>query len=157
VTIAAVAYNDPEMCREAFGPKQNPLQYNVLPVLVVIENETKKAISMSEARVEMVRQEYRVDPVPVSDLVYARGLRQAPGPNTSPLPRIPWPGGKKNPFADPVYEVRSFSAKVIPPGEKASGFLYFLTPWRPGYTLLVRGLSEAETGKELFYYEIPLD
>ena len=42
-------------------------------------------------------------------------------------------------------------------GETASGFFYFRTFFRGGATLLLRGMRQAATGKELFYFEIPLD
>ena len=41
--------------------------------------------------------------------------------------------------------------------ETASGFFYFRTPFREGSTLYLTGLREAQTGKELFYFEILLE
>jgi len=157
LTIAAIPFNDPALCREAFGAKQDPLKYGILPVLVVIQNTTKQAVSLHEARVELSREDLRMDPVPPEELAYSRGVRKVPGtPSRNPLP-FPIPSKNKNPLADPVYGVRAFSAKIIPPGANIGGFVYFLTPWRAGFTLLLRGLTEQTTGKELFFYEIPLE
>src|SRR4051812_773477 len=54
VTVAAVPYVNDDEIRLAFG-KMNPLKYGVLPVLVVIQNDTGKALRLD------VQAEY-VDP-----------------------------------------------------------------------------------------------
>jgi hypothetical protein len=46
---------------------------------------------------------------------------------------------------------------MLPPKETASGFFYFRAPYRSGSKLFVRGIREAATGNEWFYFEIPLD
>jgi hypothetical protein len=65
--------------------------------------------------------------------------------------------GKKNPLAKEEIEMRAWAAKMLPPGESAHGFLYFRTGHRSGAKLYVTGLEEAGSGKELFYFEVPLD
>ena len=42
-------------------------------------------------------------------------------------------------------------------GQSANGFFYFQTAHRQGARLYLTGIREAATGKELFYFEIPLD
>ena len=64
---------------------------------------------------------------------------------------------KKNPLAAWEIEGRAFAAKMLPSGQSASGFFYFQTGHRSGSTLYVTGIREASTGKELFYFEVPLD
>ena len=57
---------------------------------------------------------------------------------------------------DPVpVEGRAFAAKMIPPGQPASGFFYFRARYRRGAFLYVNGVREGN--KELFFSEIPLD
>ena len=45
---------------------------------------------------------------------------------------------------------------MLPPGQSASGFFYFQTGLQRGATIYLSGLAEAATGKELFFFEIPL-
>ena len=63
---------------------------------------------------------------------------------------------KKNPLDAWEIEGRSFTAQMLPAGQAASGFFYFQTGLQTGSTVYVSGLTEAGTGKELFYFEIPL-
>jgi hypothetical protein len=46
---------------------------------------------------------------------------------------------------------------MLPPDESAYGFVYFRTGHRPGAKLYVTGLEDASSGKELFYFDVPLD
>ena len=47
--------------------------------------------------------------------------------------------------------------KMLPPGDSAYGFFYFQTGHSRGTSLYISGIREAQSGKELFYFEIPLD
>src|ERR1700758_3507587 len=51
VTIAAVAYDTEELAHSAFG-KLNPNQYGVLPILVIIQNDTDQALKLEHLDVE---------------------------------------------------------------------------------------------------------
>ena len=52
---------------------------------------------------------------------------------------------------------RAFAAKMIPAGQSASGFAYFQVPQASAAaTVYISGLGNAVTGKELFYFEIPM-
>ena len=51
---------------------------------------------------------------------------------------------------------RAFSRRCSRAGQTASGFFYFQTGLQTGATIYLNGLTEAGTGKELFYFEIPL-
>jgi hypothetical protein len=46
---------------------------------------------------------------------------------------------------------------MVAPGLAASGFLYFQTQLQNGATIYLSGLTEARSGKELFYFEIPVE
>jgi len=66
-------------------------------------------------------------------------------------------GKSKNPLGEWEIEGRSFSAKVIPPGQSASGFVYFRTPVSSeAASLYISGLVNAASGNELYYFEIPI-
>jgi hypothetical protein len=79
--------------------------------------------------------------------------RPAPGPNPLPIPRRN--KVKKNPLLTPEVERNAWSARLIAPGESASGFFYFQTRHRTSARIYLTGLTEPATRKELFYYEIP--
>jgi hypothetical protein len=63
---------------------------------------------------------------------------------------------KKNPLDEWEVEGRALTALMLPPGQSASGFVYFQTVLQPGTTIYLSGLYEAATGKEIFYFELPL-
>jgi len=154
VTVAAVAHHTEALAKPPFG-KVNPYQHGILPVLVAIENSKKTSVKIGEMKVEYIDADRsRIEATPAGDVKYTVGPRK---PNMIPSP-IPGLGrGKKNPLTASEIESRAFSAKMLPPGESASGFFYFQTPHHKGAKLYITGLLDAATGNDLFYFEIPLD
>src|SRR6266576_3704725 len=53
VTVAAVAYGTEAQTREPFG-KLDPNQYGVLPVLIVIQNDSGQALRLDNLKVEYI-------------------------------------------------------------------------------------------------------
>jgi hypothetical protein len=153
ITVAAVPYTTAEQASGAFG-KVNPYAHSILPILVVIENGTGKTVRV-DLRAEWEDLEKRhIDAMPPGDVVLFNGVRKAPGiPNTSPIPHRK----AKGPLNTWEIEGRAFSAKLIPPGETASGFIYFESNFQPGSHLVLSGLKDAATGQDYFFFEIPLD
>jgi hypothetical protein len=155
ITIGVEAYDTEAKAKEAFG-KLNPYEHGILPVLVVIQNDSGKAIRMEGLKgVYTGPNRTRIDATPAKDVRYLRGPRRPDvvvGPTGGP--RIG--KSKKNPLDGWEIEGRSFSAKMLPPGQSASGFLYFQTGLQGSATVVLSGLAEAESGAELFYFEIPL-
>jgi hypothetical protein len=156
VTVAAVAYGTEAQTREPFG-KLDPNQYSVLPVLIVIQNDGAQALRLEGLKVEYIGPNRgKVEATPAKDVPYLSAVKM-PSIQNTPLPTgSPRVSRKKNKLADPVIDLRAFSARMLPPGEQASGFFYFQTPPQRGAKVYVTGLKEANTGKELFYFEIPL-
>jgi hypothetical protein len=156
-TVAAVPYSTEAQTGEAFG-KLNPNKEGVLPVLVVIENGTGQSVSLDRLRVELVTPDRdRIEATPAADLKYLSGA-QRPKVYTGPIPGAPpHVSRKKNKLAAWEIEGRAFSAKMLAPKDSASGFFYFRAPYQSGCVLYVTGLREAGSGKDLFYFEIPLD
>jgi LmbE family N-acetylglucosaminyl deacetylase len=156
-SVAAEVFDTREEMRSAFG-KLDLSQYGVLPVLVVMQNDSSKALRLDGVRFEYIRPDRRrLQAVPAGEVQYLYGVKK---PQTVPAPRYPLPGlgGKsKNPLAAWEIEGRAFAAKMLPPGDAASGFVYFQTANHRGAVLYVTGVVEAATGQELFYFEIPLD
>jgi len=154
ITVAVDPYASGEKMKAAFG-KVDPYQYGVLPVLVVIQNDGKEAIRLDRLKVEYIGPGHqRVEATPPKDVRYARGPQR---PSVTP-----GPGGrvaiksKKNPLDAWEIEGRAFAAQMLPAGQSASGFFYFETELQPGATVYLSGMREAGSGKELFYFETPL-
>jgi hypothetical protein len=148
------AYVSPDKVKTAFG-KLDPYQYGILPVLVVIQNDSDKTIRLDGLKAEYVGPNRdRVDATPAKDVRYLRGPER-PGVITGPggKPKIL---SKKNPLNAWEIEGRAFAAQMLPAGQSASGFFYFRTGVQRGATIYLNGLAEAASGKELFYFEIPL-
>jgi hypothetical protein len=156
VTVAAEPYASGDKIKAAFG-KLDPYEYGILPVLVVIENSGKAAIRMDRLKVEYVGSgRERVEATPARDIRYLQGPdrpKMITGPGGKPKILKP----KKNPLDAWEIEGRAFAAKMLPPGQSASGFFYFQSTFRPGATFYLSGLTEASKGRELFYFEIPLE
>lgn len=155
VTIGAAAYDNTEKAHTAFG-KLDPYQYGILPVLVVIQNDSGQTIRVDRIRVDYVAPDGgHVDATPAQDVRYLNPARK-PNVVTGPLPtKGPHISRKKNPLDAWEIEGRAFAAKMIPPGQSAGGFFYFQTGHRPGSRVYVTGLEEASSGRELLYFEFP--
>jgi len=154
VTIAAVAYNTEELAHTAFG-KLDPNQYGVLPVLVIIQNDTDQALKLDQLEVQYTGIDGRhVEMTPGAEVRQLGGPDRPSVPSSSPLPRL---AKHKRPLD--VWEVdgRAFAAKLIPPHESANGFFYFQSAYRPGSKFFLSGITVASTGQALLYFEIPLD
>jgi hypothetical protein len=65
----------------------------------------------------------RADSIPASEVKYSQGPNR-PKVAVGPLGGVKVSGGK-NPLNVPEIELRAFAAKMLPPGESASGFVYF--------------------------------
>jgi hypothetical protein len=153
VTIGVLPYYNDEDTRPVFG-KKNPYTYGVLPVLVVIQNDSSKTIRVESLKaVWVMPSRDRIEATPAKDVRY---LHAAGRPTTLPGP----PGlppkviGKKNPLDSSEIEGRAFAAQVLPPGQSASGFFYFQTGYEKGSSLYLSGLREAGSDRELLYFEV---
>jgi hypothetical protein len=144
------------MTKTAFG-KLNPNRYGVLPVLLMVRNNTDKTVSLVGLRAQYIdRDRNKIEATPTGEVKYANAPdRPRVGPG--PLPPLTRGGVKKSPLAASEIDERGFAARMLPPGESAHGFLYFQIDHRGGAKLIIDGLTEAGTGKELFYFELPLD
>ena len=155
VTIAWDQYEEEDRAKAAFS-KLDPNQYGILPVLIVIQNDSAETIRLDNVRALYIWPDgTKVEPIPAADVPYIQGPSK-PKVSAGPIPGRVALGRKKNKLAGGQIDVRAFSAKLLPPGESASGFLYFLTGPRRESSLYLTGLTEASSGNELFYFEIPL-
>ncbi len=155
ITVAAKAYDTEELARQAFG-KLNPNQYGVLPILVIIQNDTPQALKLDHLQVEyLALNRESIENTPADDVQYLGSTPKAPRAPTGPIP--PGVFKKKNPLNSAEITTRAFGARMLPPNESASGFFYFQTSHSPGSKLYVTGITVAATGAGILYYEIPLD
>ena len=154
ITMAAVPFIDEEQVRSAFG-KVNPNKYGVLPVLVILENGTGKALRLAVQADIVAPDGKHLDATPASDATFVGGSGKPPSiPHSNP---IPLPRKKNGPLNIWQIEGRAFTAKLVPVGERVFGFFYFQTDFKPGSTLYLTGISDASTGKEFLYFELPLE
>jgi hypothetical protein len=157
VTIAMDVLDEPEKLTRVFG-KVPLASFDILPVLVVIENKRPGPLDVKGLRV-MYRPKggREIDTTPAAEVRFADSPNR---PNTSPYPRpypIPLPERKKKSKLEAIeIEQRAFAAKMIAPGESASGFVYFQTAYHGPVTLTVSGLRDAAKDQDLFFYELPL-
>jgi hypothetical protein len=153
VTIGAETYVAGDKVRAAFG-RLVPYDYGVLPVLVVIQNDSRETIRLDQMKAEYVSPNSRVTATPPGDVQFAHPGRR---PDLGTAPPMPIPIKKKNPLGAPEIVGRALAAQMVAPGMAASGFLYFQTQVQNGATIYLSGLTEARSGKELFYFEIPVE
>jgi len=156
LTVAAVAYDDADEVKAAFG-KLNPYEHGILPVLVLFKNGGTKTLNLEHARFQyLVPGSRKLDETPAEDISRLKGPAR-PRYNPTPIPTtIPGMKRNKNPLQNPVIIERAFSAKMLPPGETAHGFLYYQTGHSRTASLYITGITEAQTSQELFYLEVPL-
>lgn len=155
VTVGVDPFSSAEKVKTAFG-KLDPNRHGVLPVLVVIDNGGAKALRAERLRLEYIGPDgSRVAATPAAEVRYLSGLRRPnvmTGPTgTSKVLR------RKNPLDVWEIEGRAFAARMIAPGQSASGFFYFEARYLPGARLYLTGLEEADSGAPLFYFEIPFE
>lgn len=154
VTIGAKPYDNEELTVEAFGKKADLLKYGVLPVLVVIENKRDKSLDLRDLEVSLVGADGRhVTAVSPDEIPFLGTQGKSHSVNKMPVP-VPLPK-KKNPLNSPEIVVRAFAAKMLPPGDSASGFFYFEARPENGDSIYVNGLRDARSQKEIFYFEFP--
>src|ERR1700734_1912565 len=155
VTVAVVAYDTEELAHTAFG-KLNPNQYGVLPILVIIQNDTDQALKLDKLQAEYTGVDGRSLEATPADEVQTLGGTDRPNipTTTNPISKL-----HKHKNRLDVWEIdgRSFAAKLLPPHESAHGFFYFQTTHRPGSKFYLTGVKVAATGQDILYFEIPLE
>jgi hypothetical protein len=154
VTVAGSAYNTEDEAKTAFG-KLHPYEYGILPVLLMIHNDSKNTIQLGGMKVEYTTASgSRVESVPAGEVKYTRSPKR-PSYGPGPIPGVRLKG--KNPLDNRVIEERGFAAKMLPPGDSAYGFVYFHSGHRPGGRLYLTGIKDAASGKDLFYFDVELE
>ena len=156
VVVGAKPFSSEDLITQAFGKKIDFSRYGILPVLLVIENKRDKALDLQSLEVSLVATDGRhataVAPEDLPSLAVA-GHRPSQNPVHSPVP-LP---KKKNPLSASEISTRAFAAKMLPPGDSASGFVYFEARPESGDKIYLNGMKDARSAHELLYFEFPLE
>jgi hypothetical protein len=157
ITIAAIPYTSAEQAATAFG-KVKPYEHGILPVLVVIDNDTGKALRLNLKAQFIDSGGEHVEAIAPEDVLTYHAITKRPGqPRVSPWPPIARAQStKKGPLNTPEIVDRAFSIHLVPPGESVYGFFYFEANHLPGDKIYLDGLSDATTGNEYLFFEVPV-
>jgi hypothetical protein len=155
VTLAAAVYDTEELAHTAFG-KLDPNKYGILPVLVIIQNDTDQALKLDHVQVEYTSADRQhVEATPADEVQTLGGPAKPPSMgNGSPLPKLI---KHKNPLSAWEIEGRAFAARMLPPHESANGFFYFQTDHRRGAKFYLTGIKVAATGQDILFFDVGLD
>ena len=137
-----------------------------LPMQFIISTDGDQPVSLVNMQVELITVDRsQIPPATVDDLYRRLGkqTRRGDEPQRNPLP-VPLPRRKVKPSvskeAQAEIESMLFRAVAVEPHSLQSGFLLFDVQDIPnplaGARLYVHGLRD-HNGKELFYFEIPLE
>jgi hypothetical protein len=136
-----------------------------MPIYIVVTNNSDKPISLDQARIDFISAEGDRIPAALPEDIERR-MTHIHGPGQSvPLP-APLPPIKSKPKTPDKKIVQDFSdfeysEATVPPHSTRAGFLFYDMqglgdmPLK-GARLNLRDLRDGN-GKELFYFEIPLD
>ena len=153
VLIGSKAFDTDEATGPVFGKKADLNRYGILPILVVIRNNRGQTLDLNGLQVKLTAHgSHSVAPLEPQEVAAIAIPAKEPKMSKSPIPRR----SKKNPLSGLEIVEHSFSARMLPAGEEASGFFYFRTNPQPGMQLLIDGIFERPSGKEILYFEIPL-
>jgi hypothetical protein len=162
VTFAADPYNT-EQRASIFRLKY--LDKGVLPVNLIVTNDSGAPVSLSKMQVQFVARERHAKLSPMDPDDIARRMTHtkrnddvARTTNPLPFPRSHKVGGLKQEDQDEIERAR-FQARAVEPGNTQSGFVFFdvsgLDDPLAGSTLFITGIRD-NSGNELMYFEIPL-
>lgn len=153
--IGAEAFAKEEQEKLAFGKKSDLRRNGILPVLVVVDNKGKKAVDLRDIEVNLMSNDgQRATSIPPDQLSQTKKVYRRNIPTGIP---IPIPQRKKTSMSSPDIFVRAFSARVVPPGDSASGFFYFKAQPELANKVYVNGLREVGSAREIMYFEFSID
>lgn len=157
VTVAADPYDTRVKQDEAFGVPFRSVGF--MPILVVITNDGDQPITLSDMHVELVAPR-RLKVVPAEEQDIRRRVERIPRTGPSPFP-FPLPKGKSlDQELHEEFDQASFAAHAVEPHSTQGGFFFFdisgISDPLIGATLTITRIKNND-GRELFYFEVPLD
>ena len=137
-----------------------------LPMQFIVSNDGDQPLSLIDMQAELITADRSKIPPATTDDLYrrlGRQTRRGDEPARNPLP-VPIPRKKMKPTvskeAQAEIESMQFGARAVEAHALQSGFLIFdvegLANPLAGAHLYVHGLRD-QNGKELFYFEIPME
>ncbi len=159
--VAAKPFVSKKDQRAAFG-KVSPVEHGVTPVLVVMSNIGTNSYSLENLKVRLITAGREgLEPVRGEDLAGFNPKGHQPTRRNVPgVPGLSRNRVKKGPLNRPEITVNEFRAPIVTPESTASGFFYYWvgdTESLAGASVYISGVYDITNGKELFYFEIPLD
>ncbi len=159
--VAVKPYVSEKDQKSAFG-KVRPFEHGVMPLLVVMSNIGTNSYSLENLQVRFITSgRDGLDPVRGDDL--ATFNPKGHQPTRRNVPGVPGLGRrrvKKGPLDRLEIIQNEFQAPIVTPKSTASGFFYYWVSERAslaGASVYVSGVYDMTNGKDLFYFEIPLD
>jgi hypothetical protein len=136
-----------------------------MPIYIVVTNNSDKPISLDQARIDYISAEGDRIPAAQAEDIERRMTHVSNAGKVMPMP-APLPPIKKKPKTpdkkiEEDFSDFEYSATTVPAHSTRAGFLFYDVqglgdaPLK-GANLTLRELHDAN-GKELFYFEIPLD
>lgn len=157
LVLAADAYHEAERAKSAFGGKAKPYEQGVLPVMLIIRNDSNRAVTLEGMKVEYQADRARADSIPPQEVPYVFPAERPRLDSTGPIPGRVSIRRKKNPLNAQQIQDRAFAARMLPPGEIAYGFFYFQSLYRENAILYITGIKDPATGQDLFFIEVPVN
>jgi len=157
VTVAVDPYDMADKA-SIFSVHYNEVGF--VPMFVVITNDGDQAVSLAEAKFELITVDRSKIPPASDEDIYRRIAKPAGAPATTP---IPWPKKAKGGVSKDAQEeiqLAQFGAKAVEPHSTQSGFMFFdvsgISAPLAGANFYVTGAQNAK-GTELLYFEVPLE
>lgn len=163
LVVAADPFDQADKSSAAFG-KQDFRRAGILPVLVVMANETGRTVRLDRLSVQLItRDRQKIEPTPSEEVMRRlRGSKSTslPGDRTpSPIPRIPRRSSSKDSGLE--VQIHEFNMRMLLANSNASGFFYFNVgqgrDWVAGSKVYLTGLYWADDSKPLMFFEVNLD
>jgi len=156
---------------DPYGPEKDSVfhvkfgEHRVLPVRVIISNDTDQALSLADAHIQFTTsRKAKGEPLTKDDVERAVANSVEPQDRSTtgvPLP-IPIPRRKPKRLpkdTDEEIDYLMFKAEAVEPHNTQSGFLFFdvsgVSQALVGSHILFTGIRNG-AGQELFYFDIPL-
>ncbi len=153
-------YSDKDQ-KSAFG-KVRPYEHGVMPLLLVITNTGLQPYELKNLKVRFITADRDgLEPITGDELAFFNPKGHQPKTRKIPgLPGLNRTRVKRGPLARFEITDNEFKAPVLTPESTASGFFYYWTgtddPLADA-TAYISGIVNLATGRELFYFEIPLN
>lgn len=160
LVVAVKAFVTEKDQKSAFG-KVRPYEVGVTPILLVVSNTGTDTFTLENLQVRLITSGREgLEPTRGEDLATIKPHGHQPTRRSIPgIPGLNRTRVKKGPLDRPEVTLNEFAAPIVAPKSTASGFLYYLTGNETDPlegSVYISGIVNLSTGRELFYFEIPL-